>query len=70
MIRLEIDDGDPGKLDLVLGQACQILGDGGHALAQGLDHCRHLDTPPGRRLLPPDPRRQLDRVKQRSRSDR
>ncbi len=36
MIRLEIDDGDPGKLDLVLGQACQILGDGGHALAQGL----------------------------------
>jgi hypothetical protein len=35
MIRLEID-GDPGKLDLVLGQACQILGDGGHALAQGL----------------------------------
>src|SRR5882724_2530513 len=36
MIRLEINDGDPGKLDLVLGQACQILGDAGHALAQGL----------------------------------
>jgi len=36
MIRLEINDGDPGKLDLVLGQACQILGDAGHTLAQGL----------------------------------
>ena len=36
MIRLEINDGDPGRLDLVLGQACQILGDGGHDLAQGL----------------------------------
>jgi hypothetical protein len=36
MIRLELNDGDPGKLDLVLGQACQILGGGGHALAQGL----------------------------------
>ena len=31
-----INDGDPGKLDLVLGQACQILGDAGHTLAQGL----------------------------------
>lgn len=36
MIRLEISDSDPGKLDLVLGQACQILGEAGHTLAQAL----------------------------------
>ena len=36
MIRLAINNGDPGKLDLVLGQASQILGDAGHTLAQGL----------------------------------
>ena len=35
MIRLVID-GDAGKLDLVLGQACLLLGDNGDALAQGL----------------------------------
>jgi AbiJ-like protein len=36
MIRVEIIDGDTGKLDLVLGQACQILGEGGHTLVQAL----------------------------------
>jgi phenylpropionate dioxygenase-like ring-hydroxylating dioxygenase large terminal subunit len=36
----------------------------------GTHRCRHLVPPPGRRLLPPDPGRQLDRGKQRSRPDR
>jgi hypothetical protein len=36
MIRLDLSDGDPGKLDLVLGQACQMLGEGGHIVAQEL----------------------------------
>lgn len=36
MIRLKIEDDDAGKLDLVLGQACHLLGDSGDALAQGL----------------------------------
>ena len=36
MIRLTIEDGDAGKLDLVLGQACQLLGQSGEALAEGL----------------------------------
>jgi hypothetical protein len=36
MIRLEIEDDDPGKLDLALGQAHSLLGEAGDALAQGL----------------------------------
>jgi hypothetical protein len=36
MIRLTIEDGDAGKLDLVLGQACQLLGQSGDALAESL----------------------------------
>lgn len=36
MIRLKVEDDDAGKLDLVLGQACHLLGDSGDALAQGL----------------------------------
>jgi hypothetical protein len=35
MIRLQIDD-DPGKLNIVLGQAHHLLGDNGDALAQDL----------------------------------
>jgi len=34
--RLKIEDDDAGKLDLVLGQACRLLGDSDDALAQGL----------------------------------
>ena len=36
MARLKIEDDDAGKLDLVLGQACHLLGDSDDALAQGL----------------------------------
>jgi hypothetical protein len=36
MIRLKIEDDDAGKLDLVLGQACCVLGDSDDTLAQGL----------------------------------
>jgi AbiJ N-terminal domain 3 len=36
MIRLQIGDGDLGKLDVVLGQAHHLLGENGDVLAQGL----------------------------------
>jgi hypothetical protein len=36
MIRLELKDDDPGKLDLVLGQVCQLLGDSGDAHSRDL----------------------------------
>lgn len=36
MIRLKIEEGDASKLDLVLGQACQLLEESGDALAEGL----------------------------------
>ena len=36
MIRLKIEDDDAGKLVLVLGQTCHLLGDCSDALAQGL----------------------------------
>jgi hypothetical protein len=36
MIRLDIGDDDAGKLDIVLGQAHHLLGEGGDALAQNL----------------------------------
>lgn len=55
MIRLDINDGDPGKLDLVLGQACQILGDGGHALAQALITAATLTLRPDGGYYCPDP---------------
>jgi hypothetical protein len=36
MLRLKIEDDGAGKLDLVLGQTCHLLGESGDALAQGL----------------------------------
>ncbi len=36
MIRLEIGDDDVGKLNIVLGQAHQLLSEDGDALAQDL----------------------------------
>ena len=36
LIRLQIEDDDAGKLDLVLGQAHCLLGENGDVLAQGL----------------------------------
>jgi len=36
MIRLQIEDDDAGKLDLVLGQARCLLGENGDVLAQSL----------------------------------
>lgn len=36
MLRLKLGDGDPGKLDLVLGQACLLLGDSGDVHEQRL----------------------------------
>lgn len=54
MIRLEVD-GDPGKLDLVLGQACQLIGDDGHPLAQHLVTAATLTLRPDGGFYHPTP---------------